>query len=308
MIFLHYITNVSALAGYYIGQLREHHDHKAIWKGFFIMTNKHLIALDLDGTLLTDHKQISERSKQAIAKARADGHLVAISTGRPVRASIQYYRELALDTPMVNFNGAFVHHPDHSAFGAFHTPLDLKTAKAVIETCEAFNVSNIMVEVIDDFYLRYKDELFVETFTAGRSPLEYGDLLKVLKDQPTSVLIHPQEDQSEPLRQLLAKSHAEVIEQRVWGAPWSIIEVIRAGVNKAVGLKRISDYYGIPRERIIAFGDEDNDLEMIEFAGQGIAMGNAIPELKTTANFITGTNEQDGIADYLEEALNLTAK
>ncbi|TSB46282.1 Cof-type HAD-IIB family hydrolase [Alkalicoccobacillus porphyridii] len=272
------------------------------------MTTKHLIALDLDGTLLTDNKQISNRSKRAIAEAKAEGHFVAISTGRPVRASIQYYRELALNTPMVNFNGAFVHHPDEPAFGAFHTPLDLKTAKTVIETCEAFNVSNIMVEVIDDFYLRYQDELFVEAFTAGRDPLEYGDLLRLIKDNPTSVLIHPQENQSEALRDLLDQSHAEVIEQRVWGAPWSIIEVIRAGVNKAVGLKRIADYYGVPRERIIAFGDEDNDLEMIEYAGKGIAMGNAIPELKTTANFVTGTNEEDGIADYLEEVLNLTIK
>ncbi|MDQ0207940.1 Cof-type HAD-IIB family hydrolase [Alkalicoccobacillus murimartini] len=272
------------------------------------MSTKHLIALDLDGTLLTDSKQISERSKQAIVKARADGHLVAISTGRPVRASIQYYRELGLDTPMVNFNGAFVHHPDQSAFGAYHTPLDLKTAKTVIETCEAFNVSNIMVEVIDDFYLRYKDELFVEAFTAGQNPIDYGNLLTLLKDAPTSVLIHPQENQSDSLRYLLDQSHAEVIEQRVWGAPWSIIEIIRAGVNKAVGLKRIADYYGIPQERIIAFGDEDNDLEMLEYAGQGVAMGNAISELKTTANFVTGSNENDGIADYLEEALNLTAK
>ncbi|WP_285803887.1 Cof-type HAD-IIB family hydrolase [Alkalicoccobacillus plakortidis] len=272
------------------------------------MTSKHLIALDLDGTLLTDDKKISSRSKQAIAQAKAEGHLVAISTGRPVRASIQYYRELGLNTPMVNFNGAFVHHPDVSAFGSYHTPLDLKTAKAVIETCEAFQVSNIMVEVIDDFYLRYKDELFVEAFTAGRNPIDYGNLLTLLKDSPTSVLIHPQENQSDSLRNLLQESHAEVIEQRVWGAPWSIIEIIRAGVNKAVGLKRIADYYGIPKDRIIAFGDEDNDLEMLEYAGAGVAMGNAIPSLKTTANFVTGTNEEDGIADYLEEALNLAVK
>ncbi|MEK4565703.1 Cof-type HAD-IIB family hydrolase [Alkalihalobacillus sp. FSL R5-0424] len=272
------------------------------------MPSKHLIALDLDGTLLTDDKTISARSKQAIEKAKADGHIVAISTGRPVRASLNYYRELGLTSPMVNFNGAFVHHPDAPSFGSYHSPLDLKTAKTVIETCEAFRVSNIMVEVMDDFYLRYKDELFVEAFTAGQNPIDYGNLLKILQDAPTSVLIHPQDDQAESLRDLLKKAHAEVIEQRVWGAPWNIIEVIRAGVNKAVGLKRISDYYGIPSERIIAFGDEDNDLEMLEFAGQGVAMGNAIPELKSVANHITLTNEEDGIAEYLEEALNLSVK
>lgn len=73
-----------------------------------------------------------------------------------------------------------------------------------------------------------------------------------------------------------------MIDQRVWAAPWNIIEVIRSGLNKAVGLQKISAYYNIPKERIIAFGDEDNDLEMIEYAGHGIAMGNAISELKTS--------------------------
>jgi Cof subfamily protein (haloacid dehalogenase superfamily) len=269
------------------------------------MSDKHLIALDLDGTLLTDKKTISSRSKETIAKAREAGHIVVISTGRPYRASIQYYQELNLDTAIVNFNGAFVHHPHDKSFGTFHTPLDLKTAKTVIETCEAFRVSNIMVEVIDDFYLRHLDEVFMNTFTAGQNPVEYGNLLHILKDDPTCVLIHPQDYHVKELRELLVDAHASVIDQRVWGAPWNVIEIVKAGMNKAIGLKRLADFYSIPRERIIAFGDEDNDFEMIEFAGQGVAMGNGIQQLKTLANAITATNQEDGISIYLEEALNL---
>ncbi|WP_017726887.1 Cof-type HAD-IIB family hydrolase [Halalkalibacterium ligniniphilum] len=269
------------------------------------MSNQHLIALDLDGTLLTNNKIISQRTKKAIFKARAAGHIVVISTGRPYRASIQYYQELNLDTAIVNFNGAFVHHPKDRSFGAYHHPMDLKTAKAVIETCEAFNVSNIMVEVLDEFYLRHYDEVFIKTFTEGQGPLEHGNLVELLKEDPTCVLIHPQHHHVKELRSLLSNAHAEVIDQRVWGSPWNVIEIIRAGMNKAVGLKRVADYYQIPRERIIAFGDEDNDLEMIEYAGQGIAMGNAISELKSLADSTTQTNEEDGIAVYLENALNL---
>ncbi|WP_100373542.1 Cof-type HAD-IIB family hydrolase [Bacillus sp. FJAT-45037] len=269
------------------------------------MTNRHLIALDLDGTLLTDKKTISERSKQVIHKARQAGHIVVISTGRPYRASMQYYRELQLDTAIVNFNGAFVHHPHDRSFGTHHSPLDLPTAKNVIETCEAFDVSNIMVEVIDDYYLQYYDEVFVDTFTAGTNPVDYGNLLHILKDDPTAILIHPNETNEEQLRNLIKDAHAEAIDQRSWGAPFNVIEIVKAGMNKAVGLKKVSDFYDIPRERIIAFGDEDNDLEMIEYAGKGIAMGNGIKELKQLANFTTKTNEEDGIALYLEEALNL---
>lgn len=270
-----------------------------------LMSNKHLIALDLDGTLLTDEKKISPKSKQVIQKAREAGHIVVISTGRPYRSSIQYYRELALNTAIVNFNGAFVHHPLDKSFGTYHSPLDITTAKTVIETCEAFNVSNIMVEVIDDFYLRHFDEVFVQTFLAGQNPLDHGNLLNILKDDPTCVLIHPQDHHVKELRNLLIDAHAEVIDQRVWGAPWPVIEIVKAGMNKAIGLKKIADFYHIPQERIIAFGDEDNDLEMIEFAGQGVAMGNAIDDLKNLSNAITLTNEEDGIAVYLEEALNL---
>lgn len=269
------------------------------------MSNTHLIALDLDGTLLKDDKTISARTKQTIELAKAEGHIVCISTGRPYRASVQYYNELALTTPIVNFNGAFVHHPLDHSFGYFHTPLDVKTAKTIIETCEAFRVNNIMVEVIDDYYLRYYDEVFIENFTLGQNPVDYGNLLKILQDDPTSVLVHPKDEHVNDLRNLLDEAHAEVVDQRSWGAPWNIIEIIRAGMNKAIGLKRIADYYHIPKERIIAFGDEDNDLEMIEFAGTGVAMKNGISQLKSIANDITLSNEEDGIAIYLEEKLNL---
>lgn len=267
--------------------------------------NKHLIALDLDGTLLTDKKIISNRNQMAIQKARQAGHIICISTGRPFRASYMYYKQLNLDTPIVNFNGAFVHHPKQKSFGHYHSPLELTTAKMIIETCEAFRVKNIMVEIIDDFYLRYFDEVLIETFTMGQSPVKYGNLDYLLKDNPTSILIHPQDDHVIQLKKLLTDAHAEVIDQRVWGAPWNVIEIVKAGLNKAVGLKIIADYYSISKEHIIAFGDEDNDLEMIEYAGIGVAMENAIPELKKIANTVTLSNEDDGIACFLEEYLHI---
>jgi 5-amino-6-(5-phospho-D-ribitylamino)uracil phosphatase len=267
---------------------------------------QHLIAIDLDGTLLTDDKIISKRNKEAIQKAREMGHVVCIATGRPYRASQMYYQELNLNTPIVNFNGAFTHNPLHKGFGYYHSPLELNTAKTIIETCEAFQVKNIMVEIIDDFYLRYYDEVLIDTFTMGESPVKFGNLHHILADHPTSILIHPQDDHVSQLRELLKTAHAEVIDQRVWGAPWNVIEIVKAGLNKAVGLEKIAKYYSIPKERIIAFGDEDNDLEMIEYAGIGVAMENAIPELKNIANKITLTNEKDGIATFLEDYLSIS--
>ncbi|UCZ51999.1 Cof-type HAD-IIB family hydrolase [Bacillus shivajii] len=266
----------------------------------------HIIAVDLDGTLLTDDKNISLKNRAALAKLRELGHKVVIATGRPFRASKAYYEELFLDSPMVNFNGAFIHHPkNEKAFRPIHSPLDKKIAKTVIETCESFQVKNIMVEIMDDYYLRYLNKGFADAFTLGQSPVDYGNLQQLLTEDPTSILIHPDENHEQQLRALLKDAHAEVIDQRSWGAPWHVIEIVKSGLSKAVGLKEISDYYQIPQERIIAFGDEDNDLEMIDYAGCGVAMGNAINELKSIANEVTVTNEEDGIAHFLQHRFNL---
>lgn len=84
-----------------------------------------------------------------------------------------------------------------------------------------------------------------------------------------------------------------------------MIEIIKHGMNKAVGLKKISDYYQVPRERIIAFGDEDNDLEMLRFAGCGVAMENGTDEVKQATDRVTGSNEADGIASFLTSYFSL---
>ncbi|MEK4305594.1 MULTISPECIES: Cof-type HAD-IIB family hydrolase [Oceanobacillus] len=269
--------------------------------------NRHLIALDLDGTLLTDDKKISIRNKQAISQAIEDGHVVVIATGRPGRASIQYYQELQLKTPMVNFNGALVHHPLDTSWKGIHTPMPLTTAHRIIDVSNEVEVKNILAEVQDQVYLDQYSEDIMTIFQdfPEQSPYIIGDIKSKLKYDPTSVLIHPNASQVEELRNHLNDYHAEVIEHRKWGAPWNIIEIIKKGMNKAVGLKAIADEYHIARENIIAFGDEDNDLEMIDYAGVGVSMGNAIDDLVSVSKHQTLTNEEDGISIFLEEYLNL---
>ncbi|GGN60375.1 Cof-type HAD-IIB family hydrolase [Oceanobacillus indicireducens] len=268
---------------------------------------KHMIALDLDGTLLTDDKKISERTKQVLFKAKEEGHIVVISTGRPHRASINYYYELGLDTPMVNFNGALIHHPQNRNWDALHNPLPIRTAHKIIEACYDLRVNNILAEVLDDVYIDSFDSKLIGFFDEieDEAPYVIGNLKQKLEEDPTSILVYPEEEQVQQLRSHLDDYHAEVIEHRKWGAPWNVIEIIKKGMNKAVGLQKIAHYFDIPKDQIIAFGDEDNDLEMIDYAGVGVAMGNAIDELKSLAKHVTATNEEDGIGAFLEEYLKL---
>ncbi|MDQ0216696.1 Cof subfamily protein (haloacid dehalogenase superfamily) [Oikeobacillus pervagus] len=269
------------------------------------MTEKHLIVLDLDGTLLKDDKTISQNTMQTLQKAKEKGHEVMIATGRPYRSSATYYQQLQLTTPIVNFNGAFVHHPKDSSWKIHHTPMDIRTAKEIVDACHDFDFFNIIAEVLDDVYFHYHDERLLNIFGFGTPLITTGDLRKSLEKNPTSLLIHAEEQQVDQIRQHLNHVHAEVIDHRRWAAPWHVIEIVRTGLNKAVGIQKVSKHLNIPRERIIAFGDEDNDLEMIDYAGIGVAMGNGIDELKTIANEITKTNEEDGIAHFLKDRLSL---
>lgn len=270
--------------------------------------NKHLIALDLDGTLLTDKKQISSHTKQVLLNAKEEGHILVISTGRPHRSSINYYHELNLDTPMVNFNGALIHHPTNRNWDALHNPMPIRTAHKIIDACYDLGVNNILAEVMDDVFIDSYDRKIIDFLDqmADEPPYTIGNLKHKLQVDPTSILVYPEEHQVDNLRNHLDEYHAEIIEHRKWGAPFNVIEIIKKGMNKAVGLEKIAYYFDIPKEKIIAFGDEDNDLEMIDYAGVGVAMGNAIDPLKSIAKHVTATNEEDGVGIFLQSYLNIS--
>jgi len=265
----------------------------------------HLIVLDLDGTLLNDNKTINKHTKEILFRAKQAGHQIMIATGRPYRASELYYRELQLSTPIVNFNGAYIHHPTNLHWQAIHRPLQLSVVHDVVDSVCVLAYENLIAEVLDEVYVQNADDRLSGLFNMGNPRITIGNLSYTLKEHPTSLLIQAEEKNVPTIRKHLQDVHAELIEHRRWGAPFPVIEIVKRGLNKAVGIDHIAKEMQIPRERIIAFGDEDNDLEMIDYAGIGIAMGNAIPELKKIAKDITLTNNDDGIAKVLIERLKL---
>ncbi|MET3683388.1 Cof subfamily protein (haloacid dehalogenase superfamily) [Alkalibacillus flavidus] len=268
---------------------------------------QHLIALDLDGTLLNNDKIISDRTLKTIEAARKAGHIVAIATGRPYRVSRQFYQQLGLDTPIVNMNGALVHHPKQPNWDHLHSPLPREVAFDIVDTCYDFGVQNILAEIMDQVYIEFQNNHEItQFFQAGtESPAIFGNMKQNLATDPSSVLIHPFDDRIDSIRNTLTERHASIVDHRKWGAPFHVIEVIRSDLHKAVGVQKIAKEYDIPQERIIAFGDEDNDFEMIDYAGVGVAMDNGIGELKSMANEITHSNHDDGVARFLETYLGL---
>src|SRR5699024_1542038 len=263
------------------------------------LMHKHLICLDLDGTLLTDEKKISPYTKKVLMHLKEMGHEIMISTGRPYRASEPYYRELEMSTPVVNFNGAFVHHPQDLYFKTVHEELDLEVAKEIVDRVPDLNIQNIIAEVMDNVYIHYHDEVLFEAFSMGSPQVKIGNLARNMESGPTSILIQAEEPEVPGIRKALGDLFGETIEQRRWGAPYPVIEIVKKGINKAVGVDYVRGYLGISQEHSIAFGDEDNDTEMIKYVKHGVAMGNAIEEGKEDADHVTNSNENEGIRKFL---------
>src|SRR5699024_12098935 len=129
-----------------------------------ICMEPYLICLDLDGTLLNDDKEISSYTKEVLTTLQNQGHQLMIATGRPYRASQIYYHELNMNTPIVNFNGAFVHHPKDDYFEIQHERLDFDLARNIIKSLNDFGVTNIIAEIKDHVFLNNYDQKLFDGF------------------------------------------------------------------------------------------------------------------------------------------------
>jgi Cof subfamily protein (haloacid dehalogenase superfamily) len=263
-----------------------------------------LIAIDLDGTTLNTESQISKRTFDVLTRATKAGHYVTIATGRPFRMSDQFYRQLDLRTPMVNFNGGLVHKPRQVWANETEYSVSREIAFELMAQKENLNLDFIAAENRETFFIDQLDG-FDQRFFSSDSVTEQN-LLKNMTSDPTSLLVKTQNEFAETAALRISNQFNDTVDVRTWGGPHAILEIVPKGVHKALGLSVISNYLKIDPQDIIAFGDEHNDLEMLEYAGWGVAMANGTDQLKAVANDVTDkTNAEDGLADYLENLLAL---
>lgn len=267
---------------------------------------QHLIAIDLDGTALNDESKLTTETIETLRLLDRMGHKVCIITGRPFRNSEDIYKELNIGGPMVNFNGALCHipyNPDWVPY--YHFNLDRDLAFDIFRRQEEFGIDLLCAEG--------KNEIFASSSNLPNSPiypLDRQPVHRFTKDEltynPTALTLFTNINEQETIAEKLRQAYGEEIEVRTWGGFLPCLEVVRAGVNKALGVERIAHFYGVDRKNILAFGDEDNDTEMIDYAGHGVALANAIQPLKDIANDVTGySNDEDGLARYLQKYFKL---
>lgn len=268
--------------------------------------HQHLIAIDLDGTTLNNQSKLSRFTIETLRKLDNLGHLVMIVTGRPYRNSIDIYNEMNINSPMVNFNGAYCHHPKKNDWlPAYHEELDKEIAFELFAHQDDLDINLLIAEG--------RDRMFTSSMNLPDSPFFPKDIAEIsqlnrtnLTKNPTALTILCDVEKQEMIEERIMARYGDDVSVRTWGGILPILEVVRQGINKSVAVKKVSEFYHIPNENVLAFGDENNDLEMLQHAGLGVAMKNATDEIKGIADTQTKfTNDEDGLAHFLTNYFNL---
>ena len=261
-----------------------------------------LIALDLDGTLLHPDETISERNRAAIRHSLESGVRVVLVTGRGTDVPIRISRELNLNLPVICCHGALT-----KDFGAnrtlVHLPLPLQYAKPMVEYAEQNGLS-LAIYSEEIFYRLEGSHVHMDDMRgpAWREAKTFADMLH----------------EAPPFIRFLGAESVRAMSREFGDLPLNFryeswgdffeCAVLNRDASKKNALQRLCADFQIVPERVLAIGDSRNDVPMLRWAGVGVAMGNALPEVKESVRYVTASNSDDGVALAIERFVGLPAK
>lgn len=262
-----------------------------------------LVAIDMDGTLLNEHSRINPKVCETIKQAKAKGVKIVLCTGRPLPGVSEHLATLGLtdsEDYVVTYNGGLVLNTHTQEVIACHTLshddyLQIDTLARQLKvhlhttTEDTIYTSNrdISPYTVHEAYL-------VNMPIKYRTPEEITEELKIIK----MMMIDEPEILSRAIKQIPSAFHENYT--MVQSAPY-FYEFLNKQTNKGEALKELAEYLGIKQAEVMAIGDAENDLAMIRYAGLGIAMGNGTPDVKTAADQIVATNQEDGVSEAIEK-------
>ncbi len=264
-----------------------------------------LIALDLDGTLLDRKKRISQANLFALNKAKQQGARVVIITGRSrSKTATEPFVETLRDKELAAYyQGALI--VDEVTGEEMYTCCLKKTDCRDIYMDAVRLRLNIQVYRDGDAFVENYDEYSIRYEQHNKCPVIKLDSIEQLinSDDNLKLLINTSEGMVEKYFEYFKNKYSSRV--NVVTSSKNYIEFTHPDATKGNALKFIASRYRIDRTEIIAMGDQINDISMIEFAGMGVAMGNASDEVKQKANFVTLTNDKDGVAHALEQIMEI---
>lgn len=262
-----------------------------------------LIAIDIDGTLLNDRLEITEEVKNTITEAKGQGIKVVLCSGRPIVGMRSYIKALNLDEDgdyAIAYNGAFVQ--------------DSHTNQVVAELSLTYDdlvkLHDLSIELKSPMQFFDATDLYTPNNKISQFTVLEASLSKIplnycpVSDVPTSISIPKIMfiDEPEILQHTIQSLPADLKDEYtiVQSAP-HFLEFVHPHASKGNAVKKLAEQLGIKQEEVMTIGDNGNDLSMIQYAGCGVAMENAIPELKAAADFQTRSNNEDGVAYAIEK-------
>ena len=259
-----------------------------------MINNIKLIATDLDGTFFNSNTAISDYNKDVFQFLMKNGIEIILATGRALN-SVKHYKDiLANDNYSIIFNGAAI--VDNDGNFIYDKVIDADTSKSIINIYNKYNVylhvykQNIHIASDIDFYLkRYIEKEKINDVAIGLENIEDFEFNKMVFIGDREELERLQNDIRNNFNVHTCFSHT------------NFLEVLASGINKGSALEWICNQKGIKRDEVVAFGDNYNDIEMIGYAGIGVAMENAEEALKKKADYICLTNDDDGVGKFLKK-------
>ena len=266
------------------------------------MKKRYLIALDMDGTLLDDKKEISLETKKYLKDLENDGNVIAIASGRPLRAIMPYYNDIGLTGPIAFYNGCCVLDPVNKKIESKSVKVNKDIIKTIIRKIGIDNFSNIMCETSEDAWVLHDDLTVEDFFWRDGIKIHEGDISEILNEDPnTAIFVLKNHDFDEKIVKI-AFSY-ENIGCRFWGDS-TCCELYFLNINKGSAVADIAKAYGIDLKNTIAIGDAENDVDLLRAAYKGIAMKNSSDELISQADMVSlDDNNNDGVKKTLEYLL-----
>ncbi|VEU78208.1 Cof-type HAD-IIB family hydrolase [Mycoplasmopsis columbinasalis] len=272
-----------------------------------------LFAIDLDGTLLSSSAsgEIHERTLKAIERAKREGHVVCILTGRPWRSTKPIYEKLGLDTVVANYNGAQIHNPKDENFIPYIKYLDLNEMLYVLGDPKVEKeISNVAIEGPGWVQLQHRDKDLESVFGFSSSPkFKVGINYNKIPLKPTGIIfdVKPTTD-VEALRTYLKRKYGDLGEFSYWSKGKNltpVFDITNVSVNKGAALSLLSRFYSIDLDHTIAIGDGFNDVPMFKVASISVAVGNATYDVKKYATIkLRKQNDEGAVGYFIDKILD----
>jgi len=257
-----------------------------------------LVALDFDGTLKPRNAPITPGVRDAVARTLASGIEVTLATGRMFPSVLPFSQELGLTAPVICLGGAAIRDPRTGAT-LFERGIPLALAREVIAAARerglsacAYTGDSLLVERVDPA------SAFAGYVARSRAEV-VPDLLERLTADPSHMAVVSDEVRTRDLVRELREVFGERL--AVTSGHPLLAEIDHPSVSKAVALARLAEHLGVKREQVVAIGDDWNDIPMLDYAGLGVAMGDAAPEVLAAADVVAPTAAEDGVAWVLEK-------